>query len=863
MLQSRGDAAFGIDGAEKVRHLLAQRERLLGEIQSEEREEMAELGEGRRRIAHAEALEKEHREAVCEEQSKNKQAEHHMAWPNATRAAGALAAAASSALLGGVAPVPAVLFEEVRSAREELGTVRSVRSVLAESKAASEKQRLEDWINAIRAGSQENQALQANQQMAQAHLKALEAMAASSSAQVRVREGALQGLLKQLEDQESAALEMRERAEVAEMQLEASVTELRSHEAVSSPSSWVSVQIAEHEELKREREVLLSEAQQLKQEHARAQGHLDSGRRNLFPDDGLHSSVEQLRRACEAATIASRDHLCKPSMLQAEVARLSTELLAEQHVVDELSELQGSMRGVSRRLENGGTHDQLATEEEEEALISELAQREADCNRLRVEAAERDEQFSTITRDLQEQIDSLRAEEREEEIRAQHATSLNFGNQASPLASLGLPPLHRPSPHPSPAAAWACPATAMASSSASTGMSAPPGALVDPGRGSEPPPRRMSRPEIPAAFGTSLAARQSEDFAGPSSAGVAAYGDSRGPVLWSREPRLQAPGAHDPLPSQTGMGQTQAYWDDFERSRRAASHSPAPGSRHLLQADHGATLLIPALVPGGARPELGATVTNASWLGGASDSSHLFHTHNASISPLDAHSFRTPPSGPAYHASPMATTQRRGVAGLGAPWQFDALPRSGMEPMVESWQQGGAAATGSSPPRRARTPPPRPPSMPADLLHGGGHGDEWPPRMCPAAALARQATAATAFGTGRAPSPQPVPLTMHAINQAEMQVMPMAAHFANARERRSAFQARISELKGVIGASLQSLDEDEAADSQRWSAARAGALADREQALWGLQNTAAQELAAATAAAVRGLSAGGATHEFW
>merc|ERR1719158_2176880 len=88
-------------------------------------------------------------------------------------------------------------------------------------------------------------------------------------------------------------------------------------------------------------------------------------------------------------------------------------------------------------------------------------------------------------------------------------------------------------------------------------------------------------------------------------------------------------------------------------------------------------------------------------------------------------------------------------------------------------------------------------------------------------------------------------------------VMPMATHFANARERRAAFQARIAELKGVIGASLQSLDEEEAIDNQRWSSARATALADREEALWGLQNTAAQELAAAAVAAVRAGTPGG------
>lgn len=201
----------------------------------------------------------------------------------------------------------------------------------------------------------------------------------------------------------------------------------------------------------------------------------------------------------------------------------------------------------------------------------------------------------------------------------------------------------------------------------------------------------------------------------------------------------------------------------------------------------------------------------ASWLAGSSENSHLFHTHNASAS-IDSNLFRTPAALP-QRASPTATTQRRGP------------PHAGLHP--EAWQRGAATASPSdlgpavaraaSPPPRARTA--TPPRLPGD---------------CPAAAIARQASASaaefSASGARRAasPSPPPRPLTLRAIDQAETDVLPMAARFVDGTERRAAFQARIAELKGVIGASLQSLDEEEAADARRLHpASREAALAEQ------------------------------------
>jgi len=308
--------------------------------------------------------------------------------------------------------------------------------------------------------------------------------------------------------------------------------------------------------------------------------------------------------------------------------------------------------------------------------------------------------------------------------------------------------------------------------------------------------------------------------------GLAAYEDTRGPVMWQRE---RAPVSHEPLPQQISQSQAtngifgahQPYWRELDQgwhpangmpqARRVASHSPGPTQRWAPQADPVATLLMPPHVTNGMRPEMGAKLPGGSWLAGSSiENSHLFHTHNASAS-LDSNFFRTPLAPQPQRASPMATTQRRGMTGVYAD-----------------------APHASSPPRRARTPPPRPPSMPAGLL-GGGLEEEF-------RHMARQASVGTAdFGAGfrgRDPSPQ-------------LRPPPEAAHFANSQERRAAFQARIAELKGVIGSSLQSLDEEEAVETQRWMSARATALADREEALRGTQNDAARELAAAVADAAR------------
>jgi len=253
--------------------------------------------------------------------------------------------------------------------------------------------------------------MEANQQMAQAHLKALEAMAASSSSQVRVRESTLHGMLCQLEDQESATSEARRREQATERQLEAASLEIQRHEAIAAPSSWASEQVREDEELRSASNMLRNEVERLRQDCAVEQERLDSSRR-------LHASLDDLRRACEAATRLSQESVCRPLLLESEVARLTTELLGEQRAVLDLEEKHDSFREVSHRLRNGEKDDAAAIallETELEALTSELSGCEAEWQQKHVEAAERDKQFLTITHNLQDQIAQLKTEFVEEE----------------------------------------------------------------------------------------------------------------------------------------------------------------------------------------------------------------------------------------------------------------------------------------------------------------------------------------------------------------------------------------------------------------------------------------------------------------
>lgn len=716
-----------MDSAERVRHLLAQRERLLGEIQNEELAERAEQANGRRHVAEAESKEKEHQEAAMAQRSIFQLAEDALAGSPKS----------PTALGSGDVPSADLMQAEVRAVRDEVESARTARAALMEERAASEKQKVEDWVSAIRMGSQENQALQANQQMAHAHLKALEAMAVSSAGQVRVREAALSALLQQVQEQEAVAHAVRCRAEAAETQLEFAVAELRAHKAITSPSSWASARVREHEELLQEHNEVEAEVMRLQRENAVAEEHLQATRRNLFPEDGLQSSVAQLRAGYQAAVDALHEAMRRPSLLEADVARLTTEMLEEERIAADLEAISNSA-AVERLMA------------EEDALRAELDAREMDIRNLQLEAAEQDQTFTTMVNGLQDQVASLTTEEMQQAATmrgsleeagaaAQNSTFMNTSAITANTTRLDAP---RPP----------FSTGALASSAAQVDP------LMDPGRGLD----------MPTSSSTHLLPQTTTSLPGP----------------------------HRPHWRELEQGWRPTN-PGLQEARRPASHSPSAGSRLPLQTDPG----LMRSSGWGARSNMAAS---SSYNAGSPDNSHLFLTHHHSLD--SSNMFRTPlVGGQAQRASPMATTQRRGPE---PPWQAADETSRRFEP----WQPGSGAARGSSPPRRARTPPPRlPPSMPNGARHAGDM------------AYQNGSSMASLYGVARD-----------------------SGHGSH-NEREAAFQARMAELKGVIGASLQSLDEEEVADAQQWRAARARALVERQEAIWGLQAAAAHDTSSLSA----------------
>eukprot|EP00435_Cladocopium_sp_Y103_P053158 s1622_g16.t12 len=92
------------------------------------------------------------------------------------------------------------LLAELEAARSELAAARSARAALTAERFSAEESRMKDYASEIRTLSHSNATLQAQCDMANAHLKALAAMARSTASQVRSRQALLYGLLQQTED---------------------------------------------------------------------------------------------------------------------------------------------------------------------------------------------------------------------------------------------------------------------------------------------------------------------------------------------------------------------------------------------------------------------------------------------------------------------------------------------------------------------------------------------------------------------------------------------------------------------------------------------------------------------------------------
>eukprot|EP00913_Durusdinium_trenchii_P012689 g11915.t1 len=95
------------------------------------------------------------------------------------------------------------ILSELEAARAELVTARMARAALTAKHHTAEQVRLEEYATEIRHLSHGNAALQAQCDMASAHLKALSAMAHSSAEQVKSRQSLLYGLLRQMEECEA------------------------------------------------------------------------------------------------------------------------------------------------------------------------------------------------------------------------------------------------------------------------------------------------------------------------------------------------------------------------------------------------------------------------------------------------------------------------------------------------------------------------------------------------------------------------------------------------------------------------------------------------------------------------------------
>eukprot|EP00435_Cladocopium_sp_Y103_P053144 s1622_g16.t6 len=96
------------------------------------------------------------------------------------------------------------LLAELEAARSELAAARSARAALTAERFSAEESRMKDYASEIRTLSHSNATLQAQCDMANAHLKALAAMARSTASQVRSRQALLYGLLQQTEDIETS-----------------------------------------------------------------------------------------------------------------------------------------------------------------------------------------------------------------------------------------------------------------------------------------------------------------------------------------------------------------------------------------------------------------------------------------------------------------------------------------------------------------------------------------------------------------------------------------------------------------------------------------------------------------------------------
>lgn len=285
---------------------------------------------------------------------------------------------------------------DIQSVRGELVAAKSRLGIAAARRQQSFA--FDELVTAIRTSEQENQALQANGHMAQAHLKALEAMAASSAAQVRVREGALCGAVRQLEEQECVVWALQQRSEAAEVK----VAEIR--EPTGLPTS---VRPAGH----------AMELQQLEVERDRLRYEARCLEHDLYTGRCREETVEEF----EAMSRALRDS----ASLQTHAEQWTEQLSEENRVVANLQHRHSNLELVSSEIHAEAQHDIANLEAElsaaladgaadQASLTSQLKSHESKCSELQAEALQYERHFRSMSTNLRELLTSLRKEEQEE-----------------------------------------------------------------------------------------------------------------------------------------------------------------------------------------------------------------------------------------------------------------------------------------------------------------------------------------------------------------------------------------------------------------------------------------------------------------
>lgn len=378
--------------------LLKQRERLIRDINDEELREVEVFGSLRHRIALAEGAETQHRES------------HHcefLACQHADEVEQELAVASSEL-------ADAMRLRESTMATEE-----------------NERQRVESWASKIRSSWQEYHALESSQQMASAHLKALETMAASRGAEVDIRGQALLALERDLQEHESDASTLSARAEVAECKFQRTRAEMSlPKESSGSPTSMSATQKATLAKLEADGDQLQAAHYLLQKELQEEQAAAMASGQEIHRVEGrLWASINELQKGCEVTVRGVGQNALRPPALETEAARVGRELDEElQLAVDvetaaaALSEAHRQVRSRASmrmgQLEGELSEERAITEAaamhlavEEHALLRCLATQEMRQRRLVAEARDHDEHFSTIFRELEFQIASLRTEE--------------------------------------------------------------------------------------------------------------------------------------------------------------------------------------------------------------------------------------------------------------------------------------------------------------------------------------------------------------------------------------------------------------------------------------------------------------------